>query len=141
MCTKLKETPGRGGWAWADDTAGMWQRSAKQGEPLSCRIMGGRVQTTVALLVFWLLEYFTFVKLRCVVERDQRPGWVGVGGCLGGCPGEVGEAGRGRASAQGARTGTKSQPEPLKRCPSIGQDVVLMSVNNLQHFLMRLPKT
>ena len=73
----LKETNARGGWVSEDDTAGMWLRSAKQGVPLSCRIMGGRVQMAVALLVFWALEYFTNVIMRCVVERDQRTGWVG----------------------------------------------------------------
>ena len=76
----LKETPARGGWVRADDTAGMWLRSATQGEPLSCRIMGGRVQMAVAFRVFWALDYFTFVNFRCVVETGQRTGWVGAGG-------------------------------------------------------------
>lgn len=76
----LKETPARGGWVRADDTAGMWLRSATQGEPLSCRIMGGRVQMAVAFRVFCELEHFTNVNIRNVVERDQRTGRVGAGG-------------------------------------------------------------
>lgn len=101
----LKETPERGGWVRVDDTAGMWQRSAKQGEPLSCRIMGGRVQMAIGLLVFWALEYFTNVNIRIVVEGDQRTGWVGAGLKRSGRTGAVCEAGRGRAVAPCARTG------------------------------------
>ena len=125
----------------ADAEAGMCLRSAKQGEG-SCPLrMRGRVQMTVALLVFWALEHFTNVNLSYVVEGDPRTGWVGERGLWSWRTGEVGKAGRGRVPAPGARTGTKNHPEPLKSCSSTGQDVVLMSVNNLLHFLTRLPKT
>ena len=92
-CTKLKETPARGGWVSVGAEAGMCPRSAKQGEGSCLLRMGGRVQTAVALLVFWALEYFTNVNLRCVVEAGQRTGRVGAGLRRCGCTGEVCKAG------------------------------------------------
>ena len=100
--------------------AGIWPRSAKQGEAFFLRSERGRVQMAVALLVFWALEHFTNVNLRCVVERDQRTGRVGAGLRRCGRTVDVCEAGRRRAAASCWRTGKKGQPKPLKRCPSNG---------------------
>lgn len=79
-CTKLKETPARGGWVRVDSGAGARARSAKQGEARSLLQVGGRVLQASGLLVFWELEHFTNVNIRNVVERDLRTGWVGAGG-------------------------------------------------------------
>ena len=48
---------------------------------------------TVALLVFWLLDYFTFVNIHIVAEGDPRTGWVGERGCSSRNVTEVCEAG------------------------------------------------
>ena len=92
-CTMLKETPARGGWVRADSGAGAQVRSAEQGETWSLLQVRCRVQMTVALLVFWALEHFTNVNLRCVVERDQRMGRVGAGLNVSGHVPEVCKAG------------------------------------------------
>ena len=140
-CTMLKETNAWGGWVWVDSGAGARVRSAKQGETRSLLQVRGRVQMAVALLVFWALEYFTNVNLRCFVEADQRAGWVGAGLRRCGRTGEVCEAGRGRAVASCGRTGKKDHSEPLKRCPSNGYGVDIVNVNNLQHILMMVAIT
>lgn len=77
----------------ADCEAGMWPRSAEQGEASFPHHKGGRVQTAIGLLVFWELEHFTNVNIRNVVERDQRTGRVGAGGLQAWRPDEVCEAG------------------------------------------------
>ena len=137
----LKETPARGGWVWADSGAGARARSAKQGETRSLLQVRGRVQMTAALLVFWLLEYFTFVNFRIVVEADPRTGWVGAGGLWSWRTGEVCASRARSCGAPCARTGKNGHPEPLKRCPSFGYGVDIVNVNSQQHFLMRVAKT